>query len=185
MTKQINTLPSDQIIESQKYVLYSFISPKKVKGITDSAFIFRGAFPTIEEAKIYAAKLQQLNNDFDIFLGEGFKWVPFDQDLEKTDDLVYKDEKLNELMSEYKKQNDEKNKLEKQRQQDLIEKTIKENKAKKVQQPDDIIKLSIKEKMEKINNSKIDNSINDIKAIDDTMKKLKDVYDDLNINSKN
>lgn len=176
MTKKIDNLHCDKVIDSQRYVLFSFISPKKVKGITDSFFIFRGAFSTIEEAKKHAAHLQQINNDFDIFIGEGFKWMPFDQDLEQTEEFVYKDEKLNEVMGEYKKQMDEKNKEEVERQEEMKKKLINESGAKKTKNIDNQIKQSIKEKIENINKETIDTSTNNIKKIDETIEKLDKVY---------
>ena len=47
MVKELKTLPNDEPIESQKYVVFSFVTPENVKGMTECAFMFRGAFATI------------------------------------------------------------------------------------------------------------------------------------------
>jgi len=157
--KEIKALPNDQPIETQKFVVLSFVSPQNVKGLTECAFMFRGAFPTIEEAREHAKKLQETNGDFNIFVGEGFKWMYFNQDIEKCIDVVYKEERLNEIMTDFKRQNEEHDKLEKERQNSMIKEMEKLNKVKKYENsdnPDDKIKLSLKEKMEMINKNEID-----------------------------
>ena len=184
MTRQIEALFADKVIEEQKYVLFSYISPKKVKNITDSYFIFRGAFPTIEDAKKHCEHLQKINNDFDIFIGEGFKWVPFDQDLDKTDEMCYSDKKLNEIMTEYQTQLKDKNEIEQQRKHDMQKTLLKENKAKKAKKIDHQIKQSIKEKIKDATKKDIKEAENNIKQIDETINKLDEVYKKLELNQK-
>ena len=177
MVKELKTLPNDEPIESQKYVVFSFVTPENVKGMTECAFMFRGAFATIEEAREHAKKLQQINGDFNIFVGEGFKWTYFNQDVNKCVDVVYREERLNEIMSVFNKQMKKKDELEKERQRDMVEEMIKDNKVKKYENddnPDSKIKLSIKEKMEKINKMEIDKSKVNIDKIDSDIAKLKD-----------
>lgn len=172
-TKELKTLPNDEVIESQKYTIFSFITPKN--GLKESAFMFRGAFPTIEKAKEYAKHLQEVNGDFNIFIGEGFKWTYFNDDLDKCTDINYKEERLNEIMKEYDEQMKKKDKLEKERQKEMIDEMTKDNKVKKLENSEDPeakFKISLKEKLEQINNEEIKKSENNIKEIDDTMNKL-------------
>ena len=70
-----------------------------------------------------------------------------------------------------------KDELEKERQRDMVEEMIKDNKVKKYENddnPDSKVKLSIKEKMEKINKMEIDKSKVNIDKIDTDIAKLKD-----------
>lgn len=179
MVKEISTLPNDTPIDAQKYTVFSFVSPSTVKGMTECAFMFRGAFPTIEEAREHARQLQQINGDFNIFVGEGFKWMYFNQDIEKCIDVVYKEERLNEIMTEFKKQNEEKDKMEKERQQKMVDDMEKDNKVKKYENsdnPDDKVKLTLKQKLEEINKEEIKNSEEKIEAINANIDKLKEAY---------
>ena len=80
-------------------------------------------------------------------------------------------------MSEFNKQMKKKDELEKERQHDMVEEMIKDNKVKKYENddnPDSKVKLSIKEKMEKINKMEIDKSKVNIDKIDSDIAKLKD-----------
>ena len=80
-------------------------------------------------------------------------------------------------MSEFNKQMKKKDELEKERQRDMVEEMIKDNKVKKYENddnPDSKVKLSIKEKMEKINKMEIDKSKVNIDKIDNDIAKLKD-----------
>lgn len=182
MSKEIKALPNDPIIEAQKYIVISFATPKNIKGLTECAFMFRGAFAKEEEAREHAKKLQTINGDFNIYICEGFKWCFFSDDVEKANDVVYREERLNEIMTEFKKQNEEMDKLEKDRQNDLIKQMEKDNKVKKYENsdnPTDKIKLSLKEKLEKINKNEIQKSEDNIKKIDDNINKANDAIDKL------
>ena len=182
MVKEIKELPNDTPIDSQKFTVFSFITPENVKGMTECAFMFRGAFPTIEEAKAHAKHLQEVNGDFNIFVGEGFKWMYFNRDLEKCTDVVYKEERLNEIMQEYKHQNELKEKMEKERQTKMIEEMEKDNKVQRYNNsdnPDDKIKLTLKEKMEKLNLEEIKKSEDKIVEAQKNIDKLKEADDKL------
>lgn len=179
MVKEIKALPNDTPIESQKYTVFSFVSPNNVKGLTECAFMFRGAFPTLDEARAHAKKLQEVNGDFNIFVGEGFKWMYFNQDLDKCQDVVYREERLQEIMSEFKKQSEEKDKLEKDRQKQMVEDMEKDEKVKKLENsenPDDKVRLTLKQKMEELNNEEIKNSVEKMEKINENLDKLKEAY---------
>ena len=179
MVKELKALPNDIPIEGQKYVVFSFATPENVKGLTECAFMFRGAFATNEEAREHAKKLQQTNGDFNIFVGEGFKWMYFNQDISKCTDVVYQEERLHEIMSEFENQQKKKDNLEKDRQDDMVKQMEKDNKVKKYENsdnPDDKIRFSLKEKLESINNIEIKKSEENIKEINDSMDKLKEAF---------
>lgn len=130
--KKIIYLDADPIIESQKYICISFLSPKNVKnfkaikGCEDGALKFRGAFPTFEEAKDHAKELQEkLDPDFHIFVGEGFKWIPMNPDPETLEDQEYYEKELNELMKAQKENILQQKKMEADRKKDMIEDAMK------------------------------------------------------------
>jgi DNA repair exonuclease SbcCD ATPase subunit len=104
-TKNIDLLDEDPIIQSQRYCCFSFLSSRNVKNCKRSAFKFRGAFATEEEAKKHAEEIQQkLDSDFHVFVGEGFKWMEFDPDPESVETQEYKEKEINGLMKNYKEQ---------------------------------------------------------------------------------
>lgn len=183
MSKELKGLPNDPVIDEQKYIVISFITPKQVKGLTEAMFMFRGAYATEEEARERAKYLQTINGDFNIYICEGFKWCYFNDDINKATDVVYKEERLNEIMNDFKKQQEKMAQMEKDRQNDLIAEMEKDNKVKKYENsdnPTDKIKLTLKEKMEKINQNEIKKSEDNIKEIDENMNKLKEAMDKLN-----
>jgi len=72
--KQIDFLTEDEPIYGQKFVCLSFTENKNTNG---KAIKVRGVFGTYEEAIHRCKQLQQVDKDFDIFIGEVGKWLPF------------------------------------------------------------------------------------------------------------
>lgn len=119
--KKIDHLTEDPVILGQEWICVSFLSPKGVKNCNLSGFKFRGAFPTQAEAEKHAKYIQQnIDPDFHVFVGEGFKWLPWDQDPDTVANQEYHEEKLNELMKDVKN-----NLAEKQKQALLRKKEAK------------------------------------------------------------
>ena len=126
--KNIDYLTEDPIIASQKYCCFSFLSSRNVKNCKRSAFKFRGAFATEEEARKHAEEIQQkLDSDFHVFVGEGFKWMEFDPDPETVETQEYKEKELNELMKTYKEQLLLKKQHADERKKQKIEKALVQN----------------------------------------------------------
>lgn len=97
--KKIDYLDEDPAIDSQKWICVSFLSPEAVKNCKLRGFKFRGAFGTRQEAEAHAKEIQEkLDPDFHIYVGEGFKWLPWDQDPETVENQEYHEKELNELM---------------------------------------------------------------------------------------
>lgn len=102
-TKKIDYLDEDPIIKGQEWICVSFLSPEGIKNCKIRGFKFRGAFGTQDEANKHAKEIQKnLDPDFHVFVGEGFKWLPWDQDPETIDNQEYHEEELNELAKAYK-----------------------------------------------------------------------------------
>lgn len=62
----------------------------------------RGAYSTREEAESRAKKLQKMDADHNIFVGQVGKWLPWDPRPSDIPDQEYAEEQLNTLMKKYK-----------------------------------------------------------------------------------
>ena len=100
--KYIDHLKEDDSIPNQKFVCLSFVSPEGVKNCTLRGLKVRGVFGTKEEADKRAEDLQKMDPDFDVFVGEVGKWLPWDPDPNSVTDQVYQEKGLNDLVKGYK-----------------------------------------------------------------------------------
>jgi hypothetical protein len=101
--KKIDYLDEDPPILGQEWICASFLSPENVKGCKMLGFKFRGAFHTQKEAEAHAKYIQdKIDPDFHIYVGEGFKWLPWNQDPETVEDQEYYEKELNTLMKSVK-----------------------------------------------------------------------------------
>lgn len=100
-TKYIDYLTEDPIIPRQRYCLISFLSPEGVKNCTLRGIKIRGVYETKEEANDEAKKLQALDGNFHVFVGDVGKWLPWDPDPNQSGDQVYQEKQLNDIMHKY------------------------------------------------------------------------------------
>lgn len=66
----------------------------------------RGAYSTREEAESRAKKLQKMDADHNIFVGQVGKWLPWDPAPSAIPDQEYAEDQLNTLMKKYKENED-------------------------------------------------------------------------------
>lgn len=66
----------------------------------------RGAYSTREEAESRAKKLQKMDADHNIFVGQIGKWLPWDPAPSAIPDQEYAEDQLNTLMKKYKENED-------------------------------------------------------------------------------
>lgn len=78
-------LMEDNPIKGQEYCLLSFMSPEGIMNCNVRAVKFRGAYPTIKAAEAAAAKLEEQDEYFQIFVGETGKWLDFDPPAAKVE----------------------------------------------------------------------------------------------------
>ena len=88
--------------------------------------MFRGAFPTQEEAELRCKLLREADPNHDIYVGPVGMWMPWDPEAYKTGRVEYMEEELNQLMHE-KQKNDTNAKSE-------FEKRVKESKQKAIEE---------------------------------------------------
>lgn len=99
----IDFLDEDVItVPGQAYALVSFVSPTSNQKGDRCAMKIRGVFGTREEVAAHVRKLMRIDNSFDIFLMEMYKWVPVPPDPNAVEDQEYNETFLNELIKGYK-----------------------------------------------------------------------------------
>ncbi len=82
----------------------------------------RGAYSTREEAESRAKKLQKMDADHNIFVGQVGKWLPWDPSPNAIQDQEYAEDQLNTLMKKYK-ENEEAREMFHKEQRDRAKKT--------------------------------------------------------------
>jgi len=65
----------------------------------------RGTYSTKEEATNRAKKLQNIDSNFNVFVGEVGKWLPWDPCADGVQDEVFQNTQLNDMMEKYEENN--------------------------------------------------------------------------------
>merc|ERR1711959_49313 len=68
----------------------------------------RGVFDTYKEAQIRSKVLQRMDSNFNVFIGQVGYWLPWDPNADDVQDQEYLESELNNLMHEYRKNQDQK-----------------------------------------------------------------------------
>ena len=150
--KKIDHLTEDDPIPGQLFVCLSFISPEGIRNCTTRGLKVRGVYPTYEAAKARCDELQLKDKDFDIFIGEVGKWLPWDPDVNdegKVKDSHYQEEELQKLMESYKKNQERGRELETKRKEEMLQKAARDEKSKLAKR-----KERMKKKLQHINTEK-------------------------------
>jgi hypothetical protein len=101
-------LEKDSIrVPGQEFAIISVISPKSRQKADNLAVKIKGVFPSIDDAKKQAAKLQKLDDTFDLYVVEMYSWLLLPPETEKIGEKHYADGKLEELITEHDKEMDE------------------------------------------------------------------------------
>jgi hypothetical protein len=129
-TKYIDYLTEDEAIPGQKYVCLSFVSPEGIKNCTMRGLKIRGVFNELDKANKHAEKLRKGDPDFDVFVGEVGKWLPWDPAPENVEEENYQEKELNSLVKAYKEQMDKSKEAFDVRKEELMKKIEDEEEAK-------------------------------------------------------
>jgi hypothetical protein len=97
LTRDMITVPG------QRFALLSVIGPQSPQKHDKFGIKIRGCFDTQEEASKHAKKLQAEDSTFDIMVADMYQWLLIPPDPMKIEDVHYNDEKLQEIMEGYKK----------------------------------------------------------------------------------
>jgi hypothetical protein len=100
---EIDCLDEDKPIANQKYVLMSFISPEGIMNCKTRGVKIRGVYATEDEAKNACNKLKSKDKNFDIFVGEVGKWLPWDPSLKQVNEVKFRNDRLDKLMQKMHK----------------------------------------------------------------------------------
>lgn len=130
MTKYIDQLTEDPAIPKQLWCCISFISPETLKNCNFRGIKVRGVYETKEEATKRADFLQQIDPNFNIYVGEVGKWLGWDPDPNTIDDQVYREKKLQDIMDNYKRNREKAKILEEERKREMLEESIRNEAAK-------------------------------------------------------
>jgi hypothetical protein len=99
----MGSLESDYNLPSgQVFALLSIVGPECPQRNDKFGIKIRGVFPTAEEAKSFAKRLQKDDALFDIYVVEMGKWLLIPPDREKIEDTHYVNDKLEEIMQGYR-----------------------------------------------------------------------------------
>ena len=94
---------------------------------SNGAVKFRGSFQNIEEAKKYSTYLSNLDERFDIYLGQTGYWYPFDPADQSIKDEEHRDSELNNLMKGYLENKAKSEIFFKKRMQEMMDQKIKDS----------------------------------------------------------
>ena len=126
--QEVDYLTEDKPLPKQKFVVLSILSPKFIKTSNEFDNIrgikIRGSYETYDEAQKRAEYLQKIDPSFNVFIGEVGKWLPFDDSPDNAEDTTYGDKKLNNLMKEYLKKQEEAKELYEKRKNEEIMKVL-------------------------------------------------------------
>lgn len=103
--EEVDHLEEDIIqVPGQKFALISIVSPNSKQKHDSCALKIRGVFATEEEGRKHAEKLSKIDQMFDVFLVDMYKWLPVPPDPSHIGDTVYQDKMLNEIIQGHKEQ---------------------------------------------------------------------------------
>lgn len=123
---EIDFLTEDPIkIPEQNFALISVVSPSSSQQYVSCALKIRGVFSTEKEAQKHANTLMQLDGNFDVFLVEMNKWLPIPPEMDKIEDQVYQNKKLNDLIQGYHEEQLKSKQYFESRKQEEIEDAIR------------------------------------------------------------
>ena len=108
-------------VPGQLYACLSVVGPECPQKNDKFGIKIRGAFNTREEAANHAKRLQKEDSTFDIYVVDMYKWLLIPPDPAAIDDVHYTNEKLQELMSGYKENQQMAAKMFEERKRDMME----------------------------------------------------------------
>ena len=100
----MGSLESDYIsVPGQLFACVSFVGPDLPQKNEQLGLKIRGCFPTRDEAGSHAKRLQKDDALVDIYVVDMYKWLLIPPKREEIDDVHYQNDKLEEIMVNYRK----------------------------------------------------------------------------------
>lgn len=171
-------LGEDPVIPGQEWFCVSFLSPKRARNTNSSAFKFRGAFATEDQARAHAENLSKnIDPNFHIFIGQSGKWILYDPDAEKVKDQHYHEEELNNLMKMANEEREENKQEAESRKKKLVEEgkaqLTDQNRANKIKERLQK-KKAAKEATKKEEQLDVQEVVKEHAELDESAKKIED-----------
>jgi hypothetical protein len=144
----------------------------------------RGVYETKDSAERRAKKLQTLDSDFHVFVGQVGYWLPWDPNADKIEDETFVNSQLNDMMEKYKENTINKDIFYEEEKRDRIKAAREEVIRKKKEDTEKLKQEALADGDLKVVNedepSVEEPSVEDpIKEIIDTDEKVEDLKDDI------
>jgi hypothetical protein len=109
-------------VPGQLYALISIVGPDMPQKNEKLGLKIRGVFSNKEEAGSHAKRLQKEDGQVDIYVVDMYKWLLIPPDRDQIGDVTYQDEKLQEIMTKYKENQQNAAIMFEKRKKDMVEK---------------------------------------------------------------
>lgn len=164
---KVDYLTEDSLTPAdQKFVCISYLKDDSNKNLT--GIKIRGVFDTYNKACEFSKKLHDTDPYFDVYVGEMGKWLPIYPNTDNVEETVHSDEKLNNIMKNYIKNQEQARLLFEQRKNELMKDNVISN---------------IVSNNERLQNEEIDSKA--VEAINDNIKELDKKREELEANIDN
>lgn len=111
-------------VPGQLFACVSFVGPDLPQKNEQLGLKIRGCFPTREEAATHAKRLQKDDALVDIYVVDMYKWLLIPPKREEIEDVHYQNDKLEEIMQNYKKSQQAAAAMFEKRKRDMMAKPI-------------------------------------------------------------
>ena len=108
-------------VPGQIFACLSIVGPDCPQKNEKFGIKIRGCFATRDEASNHAKRLQKEDATFDIYVVDMYKWLLIPPDREKIEDVHYNNEKLEELMTNYRENQSQATRMFEERKREMIE----------------------------------------------------------------
>jgi hypothetical protein len=111
-------------VPGQLFALISMVGPDMPQKNEKLGLKIRGCFATKDEAASHAKRLQKEDALIDIYVVDMYKWLLIPPDRDQIEDTHYQNEKLEEIMSKYRKNQQEAASHFEKRKRDMMAKPV-------------------------------------------------------------
>ena len=112
------------VVPGQVFACLSVVGPECPQKTDKFGIKIRGCFATNAEAAAHAKRLQKEDATFDIYVVDMYKWLLIPPDPAKIEDTHYNEDKLEEMMQQYKENQSQGKKMFEDRKRDMAAKPI-------------------------------------------------------------
>ena len=116
--------PDYLTVPGQVFACVSFVGPDLPQKNEKLGMKIRGCFASREDAAAHAKRLQREDGLVDIYVVDMYKWLLIPPDRANVDDAHYANEKLEEIMVKYRKNQSEAAAMFEKRKRDMMAKPI-------------------------------------------------------------